>query len=88
MEGKKQPYMLIFGALAVLTVVEVGVAFMGLPRTVAIWVLVFLALWKVLLVALYFMHLKFEPLRLVLLAAAPLPLPFVLVLIVLVEYAR
>ncbi len=88
MEGKKQPYMFIFGALAVLTVVEVGVAFIGLPRTLTIWVLVFLAVWKGRLGALYFMHLKFEPVRLVLLAAAPLPLPFVLVLIVLVEYAR
>lgn len=93
MEEKRQesshpPYMLIFGALFVLTAVEVSVAFVGLPRVLTIWALVLLALWKALLVALYFMHLRFERIRVVLLAAVPIPLAFILVLVVLVEYAR
>ncbi|NIR44791.1 MAG: cytochrome C oxidase subunit IV family protein, partial [Gemmatimonadetes bacterium] len=54
-------YYMIWLILAVLTAVEVGVAYMsGLPRTVLILVLVGLAIWKATLVALYYMHLKFE----------------------------
>ncbi len=87
-ERSHPPYMLIWAALFVLTAVEVSVAFIGLPRTLTIWALVILAIWKALLVALYFMHLRFERLRVVMLAAVPLPLAFLLVLIVLVEYAR
>lgn len=87
MEGK-QPYMLIFVALVVLTAVEVGIVLVGLPRTLTVWTLVFLAVWKALLVALYFMHLRFERKRLIMLAAVPFPLALILVLVVLVEYAR
>ena len=51
-----------------------------------ILVLVGLAVWKAALVALYYMHLKFEPSRLWILALAPLPLPFILVLAVMQEF--
>jgi cytochrome c oxidase subunit 4 len=89
-EKKKQPsYMLIWFVLLVLTVVEVGVAYMSsLPRNVLIVVLVGLAVWKATLVAMYYMHLKFERLRVILLATAPLPLAVILVLAILLEYAR
>lgn len=87
-QSRHPPYMLIFGALAGLTALEVAVAFIGLPRVLTIYTLVLLALWKAVLVALYFMHLRFERLRVVLLAAVPIPLAFILVLVVLVEYAR
>lgn len=84
---RKHPnYMAVWGALFVLTGIELGVAFMGLPRHLTIIALVFLAVWKALLVALYYMHLRFERLRVVLVAAAPLPLAFILVLAVLTEY--
>jgi cytochrome c oxidase subunit 4 len=74
-------------ALFVLTAIEVGVAFLShLPRTFLILALVFLAVWKALLVAMYYMHLRFERLRLIILAAVPLPLAFILVLAVLTEY--
>ncbi len=46
-----------------------------------------LAVWKATLVAMYYMHLKFERLRLILLASAPLPLAVILVLAVLLEHA-
>ena len=89
-EKKKQPsYMLIWFVLLVLTVVEVGIAYMSsLPRNVLIVVLVGLAIWKATLVAMYYMHLRFERLRVILLATAPLPLAVILVLAILLEYAQ
>lgn len=89
-EKKKQPsYMLIWFVLLVLTVVEVGIAYLSsLPRNVLIVVLVGLAIWKATLVAMYYMHLRFERLRVILLATAPLPLAIILVLAILLEYAQ
>ena len=84
---RKHPnYILIWGYLAVLTVIEVLVAFVShLPKLTIILALVFLAVWKALLVALYFMHLKFEPRKLIILASVPLPLAVILVLAVISE---
>jgi cytochrome c oxidase subunit 4 len=89
-EKRKQPsYMLIWFVLLVLTVVEVGIAYLSsLPRNVLIVVLVGLAIWKATLVAMYYMHLRFERLRVILLATAPLPLAIILVLAILLEYAQ
>jgi cytochrome c oxidase subunit 4 len=78
--------MAIWGALAVLTMIEVGVAFLGMPRSVTILALLGLAIWKALLVALYFMHLRFEPKLLRVVAAAPLIPAIILVVLVLFEY--
>lgn len=86
-EGHAQPkYMAIWGALAVLTAIEVGVAFLGLSRSATILALLGLAVWKALLVALYFMHLKFESTALRIVAAAPLLPAALLIVIVLLEY--
>jgi len=79
-------YIGIWAALAVLTGVELGVAFLPFSKTIIILLLVGLALWKALLVALYFMHLRFEPNRLRILAIAPLPLIVILVVAVIQEY--
>lgn len=87
-KASKPPYMLVWGALAVLTGIEIAVAFTSLPKVVIVWALVIMAVWKALMIAAYYMHLKFERLRLVLLAAVPIPLAFILVLVVLQEYAR
>ena len=86
-EHKEPRYMLIWLALLILTAIEVGVAGIGINRTLLIWTLVGLAIWKAALVALYFMHLRFERLRLIILALAPVPLAFILVLAVLTEFA-
>ena len=88
--GKKQPnYYFIWFLLFVLTMVEVGVAYVSaLPRNLLILILLALALWKATLVAMYYMHLKYERLRLILLATAPIPLAIILVLGVLLEYAQ
>jgi len=78
-EHKAPNYVAVWGMLAILTMVEVAVVYMGLPRRLMVVSLVFLALWKALLVALYFMHLKFEPKRLLYVVLAPLPLAIILV---------
>ncbi|HEX7049998.1 MAG TPA: cytochrome C oxidase subunit IV family protein [Longimicrobiales bacterium] len=83
--GKQPNYVLIWAILFVLTIVEVSVAFLALAKVQIIIALVVLAVWKALLVALYYMHLKFEPRRMWLLAASPLPLAMILVLAVLTE---
>lgn len=79
-------YIGIFIFLAVLTAVELGVAFLPWPKTLLILLLVFFAIWKAVLVALYYMHLRYEPTRLRLLAIAPLPLAVVLVVAVTREF--
>jgi cytochrome c oxidase subunit IV len=80
------PYLLIWGVLAVLMTAKVFIAFLGLPKTFTIVLLCALALFKASLVALYYMHLRFEPGRLRLLALVPLPLAVLLVLVVLAEH--
>ncbi|HXY18657.1 MAG TPA: cytochrome C oxidase subunit IV family protein [Gemmatimonadales bacterium] len=78
-EHKAPNYIAVWAALAVLTVVEVAVVYLHLPRRLTVVSLVFLALWKAMLVALYFMHLRFEPKRLLYVVLAPLPLAVILV---------
>jgi cytochrome c oxidase subunit 4 len=79
-------YMLIFLFLFILTVAEVLVAFVShMPKVALILILLVLALWKALLVALYYMHLKFEPKKLWIVAAVPLPLVLILIGTVLME---
>jgi cytochrome c oxidase subunit 4 len=85
--AKHPPYMAIWAMLAILTAFELGVAFFqSWPKATIIVVLVFLAVWKALLVALYYMHLRFEKTRLRILAIAPLPLAVILVMAVITEY--
>jgi cytochrome c oxidase subunit 4 len=79
-------YILIWVYLFVLTVIEVGAALVShIPKHWLILILVFLAVWKALLVALYFMHLKFEPWRLRVIFLVPVPLAFILVLTTMME---
>ena len=79
-------YIMVWLGLAVLTAVELGVAFLPWAKTTIILVLVGLAVWKAVLVALYFMHLKFEERPLRILAIAPLPLAVILVVAVITEF--
>lgn len=79
-------YYLIWVVLAVLTLAEVGVAFVtAIPKTALALILIAMALWKAVLVAMYYMHLKFEPRKLWLLTFAPLPLAVIFVVIVVAE---
>jgi cytochrome c oxidase subunit 4 len=64
-------YIGVFICLAVLTVVEVAVVYMPLTKLALGAILVVLAFTKAALVALYFMHLKFERRTMLLVAATP-----------------
>ena len=79
-------YWAVFFYLALLTAVELGVAFLPWSEQVILLILVGLAVWKALLVALYFMHLRFEKNRMRIFAIAPLPLTVIIVIAVLTEY--
>lgn len=76
-------YMLIFYWLAALTALEVGVTYMGLPKMLMIAILVGLAVAKAAMVAMYFMHLKFERRILAMIAMTPLVLCVFLALMLL-----
>ena len=65
-------YMNIFWALAVLTVLEIGVIYLPTTKLVIGFLLVALACTKAALVAMYFMHLKFERPTLGIIALTPM----------------
>src|SRR5687768_5438830 len=72
-------YVGIWIALALLTGLELGVAFLPWSKVTLILILIALAVWEALLVALDYLHLRFErrPLRILAIA----PLPFVVILL-------
>jgi cytochrome c oxidase subunit 4 len=74
-------YMAIFWWLAVLTVVELAVIFMPLAKLIIGVLLCALALTKASLVAMYFMHLRFETRTLGFIALTPLTIGVLLVLL-------
>ncbi len=80
----RKPYFLVFVLLAVITVFEVQVptlgASIGLDKVKQIIVLMSTAVAKASLVALYYMHLKYEPLVLRYVPLVPLFLVLILVL--------
>jgi len=80
-------YMAIFWWLLALTIVEVGLGVMstgaGAAHILKIGSLVVLALVKAALVAMYFMHLRFEKRTLALIAGTPLVLCVLLMLLLL-----
>ena len=73
-------YIRIFWILLVLTIVEVAIVYMGLPKMLLAGLLVTFAVWKAALVAMHFMHLKFEKKTLALVALAPFVLCVLLIL--------
>ena len=80
---KDPNYMAVFWWLAALTIVEVGVIFLGLPKLALVILLVALALSKASLVAMYFMHLRFETRTLGYIALTPLAIGTLLLLVLL-----
>ena len=85
-EHHNPPYLIIWGVLLVMTMAEVGYAFLSLPKVWLALGLCIMAIWKALLVALYYMHLRWEPKRLWILVVAPLPLVVILITAVLTEF--
>jgi caa(3)-type oxidase subunit IV len=76
-------YLRIFWILLVLTIIEVGITYLGLPKMLLATLLVTLAVWKAALVAMHFMHLKFEKKTLTIVALAPFVLCVFLILMLL-----
>jgi cytochrome c oxidase subunit IV len=64
-------YIAVFVWLAALTAVEVGVVYLPLTKLAQAAILVVLAFTKAALVALYFMHLKFERRTMLFVAVTP-----------------
>ena len=76
----KKTYMHVFAWLAILTAVEVGVVFTPLARFVMITILCALAIVKAALVAMFFMHLRFERKTLALVVMTPIVLAAILII--------
>lgn len=71
--GHPEPnYFGVIVVLAVMTALEIGVISLPIPKIAIGILLVGLALTKAIMVAMYFMHLKFEKRTLALIAATPL----------------
>jgi len=76
----KQPnYFGVFWWLLALTILEVGVIFLPMARLLIAILLVGMAMSKAALVAMYFMHLKFERRTMGLIAITPLALCLLLI---------
>ena len=73
-------YIKIFYLLLVLTIVEVAIVYLGLPKMLLAALLVGSAVWKAALVAMHFMHLKLEKRTLAVVALAPFVLCVFLIL--------
>ena len=76
-------YMGVFWWLLALTLLELGVIYIPIHKLAIIVLLVVLAITKAVLVALYFMHLKFERTTLGLIALSPFVLCVFLILMLL-----
>ena len=73
--GHQEPnYWAVIITLSILTLVEIGVIYLPLEKFSIGVLLVGFALTKAMLVAIYFMHLKFEKTTLAIIAATPLVL--------------
>jgi len=76
-------YMTIFWWLLALTILEIGVIYLDIHRMFVIILLVGFALAKAALVAMYFMHLRFEKATLAMIAVTPLIICLFLILMLL-----
>ena len=87
-EHAHPPYILIWVVLLVLTLAEVAMSLYmtNVSKVVLAVGLILMAVWKAVLVAMYYMHLRYEPARLWILAISPLPLAVILVLAVITEF--
>ena len=80
-------YMAIFWWLLALTIIEVGIIFAPVAKMVIVILLISLALSKASLVAMYFMHLRFERRTLGMIAVIPVFLAALLVFILIPDHS-
>ncbi len=86
--ARRAQHVIVFGVLGVLTLVEFGVArTTGVARPAIVLALVALALSKAALIALFYMHLRFETRILRLTVLAPLVAPAIYGLVLIAESA-
>ena len=82
----KRPYVLVLVLLAVITLIEVQVpylpAWIGVAESIVILLLVVSSVAKAVMVALYYMHLRYEPRVLKFLPVAPLVFVVLLAVVV------
>jgi caa(3)-type oxidase subunit IV len=79
-------YVIVFAVLSALTLVEVGVATTaGIARSAAVLALVMIAIAKAALIALFYMHLRFETRILRLTVLGPLVAPAVYGIVLMAE---
>lgn len=79
-EHVRRPYVYVFIALGIVTLLEVYVAGLRFPGTLdRISILIVMATFKASLVAAYYMHLKYEPRWIMLIPLGALALVFVLI---------
>jgi|SRR2546422_7576940 len=86
-ETVKKPYFAVFLFLGVITLFEINVPTFGaygVPKTAQITILMATSIAKASLVALYYMHLKYEPLVLRYVPLVPLGLVAILILALIV----
>ena len=76
-------YIGVFWWLLALTILEIAVIYVPMARLIIVILLIGLALSKAVLVAMYFMHLKFERVTLGVIALTPLILCVFLILMLL-----
>jgi cytochrome c oxidase subunit 4 len=85
---RRGQYLVIFVVLAVLTAVELGVALApGIPKRAVVLALVTLAVAKAALIALFYMHLRFETRIMRLTVFGPLVAPAVYGIVLIAETA-
>ncbi len=87
-EHTHPPYILIWVVLLLLTLAEVAMS-LYMTNVSRVWLafgLIHKEVRKAVLLAMYYMHLRYEPARLWILAVSPLPLAVILVLAVISEF--
>ena len=82
---QKRPYLWVFVVLAVLTAIEVGFASLVLDDTIRIFVLLLMAAAKAALVALFYMHLRYDHRLLAIIGGFPLLLVVIMIIILMVD---
>ena len=80
-------YVGIFFVLIFFTALEIGVAYAPMAKPLMVVLLVLLAMTKALLVAMYYMHLRFEPRLLLLIVLSPFILALILTLALMPDIA-
>ena len=83
----RKEYFVVFGVLAALTALEVGVAQASISKTPMVVALVGLALTKAAIVGLFYMHLKHETKLLKASVAIPMSLPALYAFVLIAEGA-